>query len=380
MISRYNFNFNRSNPLFIANDATIDEQNRHGKKGYVKKATSLFERKIYIIINEKQCPLNRGSFIEYLNQQNSAAQLDKGFSLFGWTICGGSSNDKIMEIFKKLKETPAQELSQNSAPTPPLPLNAPLSPAAVEPFKLNAPPATQFARKKPPRGFSERLYYIAGKEEEGARIFKLLSASNDPNEERLLAQQLDACYASPYSEGTLFSDQEILSSESYEEIQILTNKEGEFFTACRSIYNGKIVIQQQAGRGCTAAVQAMLEADLGGAIPLLTLQMRDLHEISALDFEGSAFEMREILWNQNFPDLKKNIALHGPAIVGISNNEKERQYSIGAHVVIVDEVDLENRQVCIRDPYHGWQIKVSFETFLLRGPGNDGIHIHKKAS
>ncbi len=38
--------------------------------------------------------------------------------------------------------------------------------------------------------------------------------------------------------------------------------------------------------------------------------------------------------------------------------------AIGSHVVVVDDVNLEEGSVRIRDPYHGWEITVTEDSFL----------------
>jgi hypothetical protein len=137
----------------------------------------------------------------------------------------------------------------------------------------------------------------------------------------------------------------------------------------------KRILQQQAGRGCTAAATAMLIMDHGKKINLDEVQQRNLgndegmmHDIG---FAGLTPLLTSLDTKNLLQGLRKAIQEHGSAIVSISGE-------LGGHVIVVDEVSEKLDSVRFRDPYHGWEITVSDKAFLQRGPDPKIIQIQSK--
>lgn len=125
-----------------------------------------------------------------------------------------------------------------------------------------------------------------------------------------------------------------------------------------SIVNGKSVMLQQAARGCTAAVSAMLIHDRGGKIDVTDMRNRTLcpiEESVQQDFKKAGFNFKKTS-NHTLAELEKSIKKYGPAIASVNSG-------IGGHVVVVDQVDLVNNVVTIRDPYHGWMVDIRASAF-----------------
>ena len=119
--------------------------------------------------------------------------------------------------------------------------------------------------------------------------------------------------------------------------------------------NGKPLILQQATRGCTAAVAAMLIHENGGEIDSHALATRDLgdEEYMKLDIERAGLKPKETLCH-TMKHLEACLSQDGPAIVTVSSG-------IGGHVVVVDAIT--SKAVRLRDPYHGWEVSVHRKAF-----------------
>lgn len=132
--------------------------------------------------------------------------------------------------------------------------------------------------------------------------------------------------------------------------------------------HGKAIIQQQAIRGCTAAVTAMLIMDHQKRPNLTKLTQRNLgdDDLQAMDLREA--DLKPILNKApNLKTLRELLLKNGSAIVHVYGKE------IGAHVIIVDEISQDLSKVRIRDPYHGWEITVTAEAFLEKWTSNENI-------
>lgn len=122
--------------------------------------------------------------------------------------------------------------------------------------------------------------------------------------------------------------------------------------------HGKAIIQQQATRGCTAAVAAMLIADHGKTVDIHELKMRNLggdtNILKDIRKAGLTPIETEI---SSLDELRKAIEKNGSGIVSITGD------TIGNHVIVVDNVSADLKSVRLRDPYHGWEITVKAESF-----------------
>lgn len=153
-------------------------------------------------------------------------------------------------------------------------------------------------------------------------------------------------------------------------------KEGECSVSIDFTINGKAVIQQQAKRGCTAAVSAMLIYDNDKKFALEDLLSRNLGQNDTIlyDIEKAGLEpTEERIENANpIVSLKQAIEKAGSAIITVTDE------SIGGHVIMVDHIDLEKNIARIRDPYHGWEIDITLEALQKRfRPKENIIQIQK---
>ena len=140
--------------------------------------------------------------------------------------------------------------------------------------------------------------------------------------------------------------------------------------------NNKAVIQQQAMRGCTAAVVAMLVFDAGKSINMGALKNTNLGDTDTVKGwieEAGLKPLHTILNNEDGDDallkeLQQLLVKHGSAIVKTAND-------IGGHVVVVDHISDDLQQVRLRDPMHGWEITVTKEGFLRGFSGGDIVQL-----
>jgi len=132
----------------------------------------------------------------------------------------------------------------------------------------------------------------------------------------------------------------------------------------------KAIIQQQAVRGCTAAVTAMMIMDNGGQVNQNTL-LRNLgmEEDLLADLRNAGLHPIVSALGSYF-ELKALIIKHGSAIVHGSPDGP-----LGGHVFIVDDVSQGFTAVRIRDPYHGWEITVTSKAFSEAWHGGKVIQI-----
>ncbi len=163
----------------------------------------------------------------------------------------------------------------------------------------------------------------------------------------------EAPLKSVHGEGTLFKDEEIL-----ERLEII--QETPIALKINALYtkHGKAIIQQQAVRGCTAAVSAMLIVDHGKKINPLELRSRNVasHEVIKTDLLKAGLVHTESS-PKTLAELRECLLQKGSAIVSLSG-------AVGCHVVVVDHVSRDLKKVRLRDPYHGWEIMVTAEAFL----------------
>lgn len=125
---------------------------------------------------------------------------------------------------------------------------------------------------------------------------------------------------------------------------------------------GQHILQQQATRGCTAAVAAMLILDYHRGIDLVRLSRCNLGTdndiVATLHKQGLPTIQSSPPYNESsYLWLIQAIQENGSAIVTLNGNKMR-----GAHVVIVDEIL--NDGVRLREPYHGWDMTVTTEGFM----------------
>lgn len=256
--------------------------------------------------------------------------------------------------------------TQSSIP-PTTPISSPPSSSSSEKIPTLAFPSNSYANldeKKLEQTFLQKVNALPAQKTSDANL-NLLA----PQEEILHSQERripplgiadtvifkNGEIQSVHGSGELFSDEEIK-----EKLGIVKKVE---ITPNSQIYaeytkHEKPIIQQQATRGCTAAVAAMLIMDQGKTPDIVELttrnlaneeyQIRDIQRAGLIPIQGVASSLSE---------LRNLILQDGSCIVSVNGK-------IGAHVVVVDEVSEDLSEVRLRDPYHGWEITVTKEAFL----------------
>lgn len=132
----------------------------------------------------------------------------------------------------------------------------------------------------------------------------------------------------------------------------------------------KSVILQEAQEGCTAGVSFMLAYDHGKLLNYTTLKHRTASGYTQIiqDLESLGLTCRQTslqdLIDPNSHELsikllKRAIDANGPAYVRI-----RAQGASIAHAVIVDDIDMIENIVRLRDPWHGWFFGVQLNSFL----------------
>lgn len=142
------------------------------------------------------------------------------------------------------------------------------------------------------------------------------------------------------------------------------------------LVNGKNVILQQATRGCTAGVSAMLILDNAivdekGKKKLINLMSsRNISETSRMLNDLTAFGLEgKVSCYTDISALSEGIEKLGSSIVTVNSGN-------GSHVIIVD--DIKSDAVTIRDPAHGWMVDISKDVFIKAWfKGNDCIQVKK---
>lgn len=173
-------------------------------------------------------------------------------------------------------------------------------------------------------------------------------------------QIVNGVIQSVHGQGILFRDREIIHRHRFVEKQLLNRENRIYAYKTRS---GSYILQQQATRGCTAAVTAMLALDHGKQANISDLRTRNLGttetKLSDLKKYGLSPVVLEVRVDSGLNHLRRRIRKMGSAIVSIGGE-------LGSHVVIVDRISKARNLVQLRDPYHGWKITVSKESFAKR--------------
>ena len=169
--------------------------------------------------------------------------------------------------------------------------------------------------------------------------------------------------ATAHGEGVCFEDNDILDIFSPKKRTLIKGSFGKISTSPTFILeyaDGKKIIQQQATRGCTAAVAQYLLSDLGVDFDIGELAMCNLGDDNFIRRTIDAQEGIKAVTSTviSLEDIKNCISERGSLYIGISDP------CIMSHAIVVDSV--ENDRVVIREPYHGWRISVTCEAFMER--------------
>jgi hypothetical protein len=138
--------------------------------------------------------------------------------------------------------------------------------------------------------------------------------------------------------------------------------------------HNKTVLQQQAVRGCMAAVTCMLAHDAGKPIDLAYMQRTNLGDDASSCRHLAKLGLTPMRYDiaKDLEKLSSRIAQYGSAIVTITDPQ------MGAHVVIVDSIHADS--VRIREPYHGWEISIARKSLLDRLANDEIIQITQGAT
>lgn len=198
----------------------------------------------------------------------------------------------------------------------------------------------------------EHLAKRANEQSESERTQKKLKAEVIPVRLFPPVSMFDTCSSitglvSEHGQGVCFRDSEIIDvlvkRTSHKEVLKTTS--------------GKAVLQQQSVRGCTAACVEMLRADQGFRVDWNRMKAMNLgtNETMSAQLRLSGIELK-VCERVSFDALQDLLNKYGSAIVGV-------QTDIKAHAVILDRINLKEKYVDLRDPYHGWAVRVTLEAF-----------------
>jgi hypothetical protein len=130
--------------------------------------------------------------------------------------------------------------------------------------------------------------------------------------------------------------------------------------------DGRITIQQQGQRACTAAASGMLIHDAGKPVNVDDLKSRNLGnkdsvrgDIERAGLKARVAEIKAPTPREAMQALEENLRQFGSAVVSVGGE-------IGGHVIVVDSVDLVHGRATIRDPWHGWRITVTLDALAKR--------------
>jgi hypothetical protein len=250
-------------------------------------------------------------------------------------------------------------------PTPPLDDKEELRRLVFQYYNI---PYTKFKRAYPPVGWGDTMR-LDNNPKLKKELDNALQAYAKQHHIELPAQTTQSLFPrDPYSSriATIFPELQGISKQgahgyanSFQDEEILhiypvIRQENFKDIPVRYTANNKPIIMQQATRGCTAAVTAML-------IYEQTKQF-DEHDVLYRNLGNDADKQRDFekakvpfITTECFSieELQSQIIKNGSAIVSVD--------SCGAHVILVDEIT--EKSVRIRDPYHGWEIDIKRSAF-----------------
>ncbi len=119
----------------------------------------------------------------------------------------------------------------------------------------------------------------------------------------------------------------------------------------------KVIIQQQATRGCVAACAAMIIEDHQRQWKEHRLTTTNLANETQLISWLEQAELHAAMHTirENIGELKTFIEQYG-SIICMINGE------LGGHAIILDQINSD--QAIIREPFHGWRIAISTHLFM----------------
>lgn len=129
--------------------------------------------------------------------------------------------------------------------------------------------------------------------------------------------------------------------------------------------DGKCIIQQPGVRACVFTCAAMVLHDKGVNFDFGALYSTNLENNEKLGRLVNEYGYKLVSINNQLSDLQKWIQSNGSLLVDI-----DAPY-LGGHEVVVDEINQDT--VIMRDPLHGWKIKIPTDYFMTMSPNFHGI-------
>lgn len=121
---------------------------------------------------------------------------------------------------------------------------------------------------------------------------------------------------------------------------------------------------------CVPTALAMVVTDLGIPFNFELIYSTNLANDDYLRRRSTEHGCELVPLGRDIPNVKEWIKENGPVIVGVWVPY------IGAHEIVVDSID--NKEVVIRDPAHGWRVTMDTKEFLKLEPKFKGIRKMKK--
>lgn len=127
-----------------------------------------------------------------------------------------------------------------------------------------------------------------------------------------------------------------------------------------SAYNGLHILLQCGQRACSATAATMLLLDHGRQIDVFGLLTCNLGNSKSMTYliEGAGLKALHTERIPNVEKLTSLISRHGPGVATLYMK------NIGVHSIVIDEADLDVSEAVIRDPFHGWQIRITLQALI----------------
>jgi len=164
---------------------------------------------------------------------------------------------------------------------------------------------------------------------------------------------------SVHGQGNYFDDNEILCIHDVVKKVLINGERGQPGIFVLYTKNNKAIIQQQATRGCTAAVTAMLIMDHGKHVSVVSLRSRNLGNTEGMKSDLKQCGLTAVQFQEkSWESARVQLETQGSAIISLVDSQ------MGGHVCVLDAMDQNSAR--IREPYHGWEITVTREALEKR--------------
>lgn len=173
-------------------------------------------------------------------------------------------------------------------------------------------------------------------------------------------------FQSAHGKAVIFEDDEIIKLIDPVSMESFQPEKTNIIQKIKVFRDGKKMVQQQATRGCTAAVAQCLLSDLGIDFNWENLNRCNLGNPGTISHEINSHEAVKCIsqFVSSIEDLNSAINQYGAAGFLIIDP------NAGSHMIVVDKIFGDKVQ--IREPYHGWRIWVTKEALLKRASFSSG--------